>query len=493
MKNGKTTEGVLLDIKNTTLELNKQNKTLVSVKEVQEGVAKLSNTFRLRTKGGVEELVKAVFEAKKLGVNMEQAAAMSSSLLDFESSIQNELEAELLLGQDINLESARALALQGDQIGAAKEVLKNESILKAFKEGNVIQQEAAARAAGLTVDELANVVTEQENIKILQDGFGDGIESMSDAQKKYNDLRAGGMSAEEAGSKIKDKDLAAQLESISAAEKMENITARIQQLFMSLAEPIMAIVTPIIGLLVPAFQAINFLLTPIFDMFAGIAGILTGSTESLSTMETIMGGIGLAALTYLGIIKSIALYKAIIAARDGASALTSATVVALEKSKKKGILSTIGALTIELGIKMGILSASLATNAAMTFGIGVAIAVAAAAAGYAAIKALTKVGDISSAADGKTQVSTKEGGLFELSSNDDLVAAPGAVDKMNQKGGGGGGTQNNAALVARIDQLIATTQQVVNINQQILAKSPVIEMGGNEVSQGINKAEREIQ
>ena len=94
-----------------------------------------------------------------------------------------------------------------------------------------------------------------------------------------------------------------------------------------------------------------------------------------------------------------------------------------------------------------------------------------------------------SRADGKTQVSTKEGGLFELSDNDDLVAAPGAASKMNQKGG----TQDNSALVARIDQLIATTQQVVNINQQILAKSPVIEMGGNEVSQGINKAEREIQ
>ena len=69
------------------------------------------------------------------------------------------------------------------------------------------------------------------------------------------------------------------------------------------------------------------------------------------------------------------------------------------------------------------------------------------------------------------------------------MAAPGAASKMNQKGG----TQDNSALVARIDQLIATTQQVVNINQQILAKSPVIEMGGNEVSQGINKAEREIQ
>ena len=54
-----------------------------------------------------------------------------------------------------------------------------------------------------------------------------------------------------------------------------------------------------------------------------------------------------------------------------------------------------------------------------------ALAGAAIAAGIiAGIKALV-VGDINSPADGKTRVSTKEGGLFELSPNDDLIAAPG--------------------------------------------------------------------
>ena len=81
-----------------------------------------------------------------------------------------------------------------------------------------------------------------------------------------------------------------------------------------------------------------------------------------------------------------------------------------------------------------------------------------------------------------SQVSTREGGLFELSPNDDLVAAPGAANRM--KNGGGGG--NNSALIAKVEQLI-------EINRQILTKSPVIEMGGNEVGQGINTAEREIQ
>jgi hypothetical protein len=56
----------------------------------------------------------------------------------------------------------------------------------------------------------------------------------------------------------------------------------------------------------------------------------------------------------------------------------------------------------------------------------------------------SKAGDVMSPADGKTRVSTKEGGLFELSPNDDLIAAPGAADAMaggvsgNASAGGGG-------------------------------------------------------
>ena len=38
---------------------------------------------------------------------------------------------------------------------------------------------------------------------------------------------------------------------------------------------------------------------------------------------------------------------------------------------------------------------------------------------------------------GKTMVSTKEGGLFEMSPNDDIMAAPGLAAAMG--GGGGGG------------------------------------------------------
>jgi transcriptional regulator with XRE-family HTH domain len=90
-------------------------------------------------------------------------------------------------------------------------------------------------------------------------------------------------------------------------------------------------------------------------------------------------------------------------------------------------------------------------------------AIAAAAIVASGFSLLSKIGDLNSPADGKTRVSTKEGGLFELSPNDDLVAAPGAAAALAGASGGGtttltdgksGGGANLAALSAPLNAMI---------------------------------------
>jgi hypothetical protein len=90
-------------------------------------------------------------------------------------------------------------------------------------------------------------------------------------------------------------------------------------------------------------------------------------------------------------------------------------------------------------------------------------AIAAAAIVASGFSLLSKIGDLNSPADGKTRVSTKEGGLFELSPNDDLVAAPGAAAALAGANGGGtttltdgksGGGANLAALSAPLNAMI---------------------------------------
>jgi hypothetical protein len=82
---------------------------------------------------------------------------IAASLTDFQSSISNELEAELLTGKDLNLEKARELALNNDLEGVSKELFKNSSDIAEFGKMNRIQQESYAKALGMTKDQLAKM------------------------------------------------------------------------------------------------------------------------------------------------------------------------------------------------------------------------------------------------------------------------------------------------------------------------------------------------
>ena len=108
MKTGKGAKDILKTQTLTVRELNQQKGLQMSVKQIQEEIAKVSDAVFMTFEGSTEELTKQVMSVKALGANMQQVEAIASSMLDFESSIQAELEAELLLGKQINLENTRS-------------------------------------------------------------------------------------------------------------------------------------------------------------------------------------------------------------------------------------------------------------------------------------------------------------------------------------------------------------------------------------------------
>tara|TARA_Y100001963_G_scaffold159527_1_gene263548 strand:- start:1314 stop:4010 length:2697 start_codon:yes stop_codon:yes gene_type:complete len=100
------------------------------------------------------------------------------------------------------------------------------------------------------------------------------------------------------------------------------------------------------------------------------------------------------------------------------------------------------------------------------FGLGIPLAIAAVAGLFTLVAKATKVGDVQSPAKGKTMISTKEGGLFETSKNDDVAAGPGILSKLAGAasnplgaigglfGGGDSDKGSNEALIAKLDELI---------------------------------------
>ena len=124
--------------------------------------AKVSGRLAANLKNNEVNIVKAVVATKALGTSLEQTAKQGEALLNFESSLENELKAELLTGRQLNLERARAAALAGDQVALAQELSREVGSLADFQNMNVIQQKAIAEAVGLTTDELADQLRKQE-------------------------------------------------------------------------------------------------------------------------------------------------------------------------------------------------------------------------------------------------------------------------------------------------------------------------------------------
>ena len=164
-------------------------------------------------------------------------------MLDFESSIGAELEAELLTGKQLNLERARAAALAGDQATLAKEIAEQVGTAAEYEEMNVIQREALAKAFGMNRDELAGMLIEQEKMNALRAA---GLESASAAQEAYNSLIDEGFSHEEALNELRlngqDDLLGAQLKSTSQQEKLAAITEKLTDLFIRLVDPLIPLI-----------------------------------------------------------------------------------------------------------------------------------------------------------------------------------------------------------------------------------------------------------
>jgi hypothetical protein len=166
--------------------IGKTNKGVLSQKKITQEVLKTSGQLSAQYKNNPDLLAKAVTQAQRLGMTLEQTKKISSGLLNFEDSISAELEAELLTGQDLNLEKARYLALQGDSAGAAEEMMKNlgPDGLQKFQKMNNIQQEAYAKALGMSADELADSLVKQDTLlKLEKEGNKGIIEKVKALQK----------------------------------------------------------------------------------------------------------------------------------------------------------------------------------------------------------------------------------------------------------------------------------------------------------------------
>jgi hypothetical protein len=109
-----------------------------------------------------EKLTKSLLITKALGLDLEKLNGLASGLLDFETSIANEFEAQLLTGKNINLMRARELALNNKLEELAVEINKQFGSSEEFLLSNRLTQDSWSQAVGMTRDEIADMLKQQE-------------------------------------------------------------------------------------------------------------------------------------------------------------------------------------------------------------------------------------------------------------------------------------------------------------------------------------------
>jgi hypothetical protein len=247
---------------------------VVNEKDVLREVNKASASLKLSLGGSAEAVAIAVVKAKQFGLTLEQAEKISSNLLQFESSIESELNAELLTGKELNFERARSLALEGKTAEAAAEVAKQVGTSKDFAKMNVIQQEALAKAAGMERDELAQSLMDKEAMAKMN-----GVEG-ANAKEKFNNLvKEVGM--EEAKKRLGDEALANQFQQQSVQERFNQAIEKLKEIFIQIAEPVLAIVSPLMDLVTSVLPVINMLLQPMVSTFQLIGSTVQGIVKLL--------------------------------------------------------------------------------------------------------------------------------------------------------------------------------------------------------------------
>jgi len=159
---GQSSEQVYQSFVKGLVAQRNQSRIGINFKTTLAEAAKISGQLAAQLGYNPERIAKAVVQAKEFGMTLEQTAKIGETLLNFESSIENELKAELLTGRQLNLERARAAALSGDQATLSAEIAKNVGTAADFAKMNTLQQKSLAEAVGMTADELSNTLRRRE-------------------------------------------------------------------------------------------------------------------------------------------------------------------------------------------------------------------------------------------------------------------------------------------------------------------------------------------
>ena len=268
----------------------------VPFSKVMKDVAAAGGEAYKLIRGSVDALIKGAIEARRLGLELKDVAAAADKFLDFQTSINSEMEASVLFGRDINFTKARELSYAGDLAGLAKEQSRILKEVGGLRKLDAFQTKALAESMGLSVDQLIKMNAKQEELNQLR---RDNPDLAAQYEKDLDVLNATNETLEQKAKR--------EIQSRQIASQQQKIMNDIQQIFVELSEILLPIVKLLFAILVPILKIgaalVKLILTPIrlindyfedlfknSEKFRGVInGIASGFQSLVNLLDTFEG------------------------------------------------------------------------------------------------------------------------------------------------------------------------------------------------------------
>lgn len=395
---------------------NQLNNSLVAPGVALQDVLDTSEDISMSLGNNPKALGKAAVAARAFGLDLAKVNDIASTLLQFEDSIGNELEAELMTGKNLNLEKAREYALTNNLEGLSRELAKNGATAAEFAKMNRLEQESLAKSLGMSREQLAKSVLAQEASK-----------NATLAQR----AAVMGVTKE-------------QMQSMDIQERMAKTLDKLAQAFAPIFEALVPIVTIIGQAIQPIANLVGTLATglgPFVGYLLTGYGILKGMQVTLTAISGLQAfitaskaselGLGLSLLANLGLRNAAEMYKLTLMEGGTVQAAIQAglqqTILGSIIAQGIGVVRNIAVGAVALAQQIATAIAAVTTAQALTFGAATIGILAGLAAVAGVMYSTMKDGVIDPK---KGPVVSGEFGSVQLHPNDQIVAG---TDLMGAK------------------------------------------------------------
>lgn len=243
----------------TTVQMAAQAK--VAPSKVIEDMANSSEAAYKFFGGSVEELRKAAVVAARMGTSIQRMSDTANTLLDFETSINDELQLGAMLGANINFNEARRLFANKDLIGGQQAVIDQLEQIGDITKLNIWEQEQLVQATGM---ELAEITRQQD----IRKKFG----------RLDSERLASALAFMEAGkdiNSITQEDLDKQTELSAKQREMQNS-------FTDMKNELSAAFQPLLQSLMPLGKFVVAIIVPMFSIMRGFFSIIGKSLDRVT-------------------------------------------------------------------------------------------------------------------------------------------------------------------------------------------------------------------